>query len=84
MYITAGHDLKIHIWDENFELIGNLMNSTDPNWKVKIDVESKKLREKEFAKKKYEELKNLDFNSLFEGETKLPKLIEYTNYDLSN
>ena len=84
MYITAGHDLKIHIWDENFELIGNLMNSTDPNWKVKIDVESKKMREKEFAKKKYEELKNLDFNSLFEGETKLPKLIEYTNYDLSN
>jgi hypothetical protein len=84
MYITAGHDLKIHIWDENFELIGNLMNSTDPNWKVKIDVESKKVREKEFAKKKYEELKNLDFNSLFEGETKLPKLIEYTNYDLSN
>ena len=77
MYITAGHDLKVHIWDEKFELIGNLTNITDPNWKVKIDIESQKNNEKELAKKKYEELKNLDFNSLFDGETKLPKLIEY-------
>ena len=84
MYISAGHDMKVHIWDEKFELIGNLTTITDTNWKVKIDVEAKKNKEKQFAKDKYEELKNLDFNSLFEGETKLPKLIEYTNYDLSN
>ena len=84
MYVSAGHDMKIHIWNENFELIGNLTTITDTNWKVKIDVEGKKAREKEFATTKYKELKNLDFNSLFEGETKLPKLIEYTNYDLSN
>jgi WD40 repeat protein len=84
MYITAGHDMKVHIWDENFQLIGNLTTITDNNWKVKIDIESKRKREKEFAEKKYEELKNLDFNSLFEGETKLPKLIEYTNYEVSN
>ena len=44
----------------------------------------KKREKKTMPKKKYEELKHLDFNSLFEGETKLPKLIEYTNYDLSN
>lgn len=84
MFITAGHDKKVHIWNENFELIGNLTNITDTNWQVKIDIESKEKNEKENARKKYEELKNLDFNSLFEGETKLPKLIEYTNYDLSN
>ena len=84
MYISAGHDMKIHIWDEKFELIGNLTTITDTNWKVKIDIEDKKRKQKEFAIKKYEEIKNLDFNSLFEGETKLPKLIEYTNYDLSN
>ena len=84
IYITAGHDMKVHVWNENFELIGNLTTITDTNWKVKIDIDAKKKREKDNAKKKYEELKHLDFNSLFEGETKLPKLIEYTNYDLSN
>ena len=82
MYISAGHDMRVHIWNENFELIGNLTTVTDPKWQVKIDVEAKRAREREIAKKKYEELKNLDFNSLFEGETKLPKLIEYTNFDL--
>ena len=81
MYITAGHDLKVHIWDEKFELIGNLTNINDPNWKVKIDIETKKNDEKEFAKKKFDEIKNLDYRSLFEGETKLPKLIEYKYSD---
>ena len=84
IYISAGHDMKVHIWNEKFELIGNLTTITDVNWKVKINNKKKKKKEKEYAKTKYEELKNLDFNSLFEGETKLPKLIEYTNYDLSN
>ena len=84
MYITAGHDLKVHIWDDKFELIGNLTNITDPNWKVQIDIDSKKNKKKEFAKNKYEELKNLDFNSLFDGDTKLPKLIEFKNYKLDN
>ena len=84
MYITAGHDLKVHIWDEKFELIGNLTNISDPNWKVQIDIDSKKNKKKEFAKNKYEELKNLDFNSLFDGDTKLPKLIEFKNYKLDN
>ena len=41
MYITAGHDLKVHIWDEKFELIGNLTNIVDPNWKLKIDDKTK-------------------------------------------
>ena len=83
-YITAGHDLKVHIWNEKFELIGNLTNIVDPNWKLKIDVDAEKFKKKEFAKKKYEELKNLDFNSLFEGETKLPKLIEFKIKNLEN
>ena len=81
MYITAGNDLKVHIWDEKFELIGNLTNIIDPNWNVKIDIETKEKNEKEYAKKKYDEIKNLDFNSLFEGETKLPKLIDYNYKD---
>ena len=81
LYITAGHDLKVHIWDEKFELIGSLTNITDPNWKVKFDINSKKKKEKEYAKSKYEELKNLDFNSLFDGDTKLPKLIENKYYN---
>ena len=83
-YITAGHDLKVHIWDEKFELIGNLTNIVDPNWKLKIDVDAEILKKKEFAKKKYEDLKNLEFNSLFEGETKLPKLIEFKNKNFEN
>ena len=84
LYITAGHDLKVHIWDEKFELIGSLTNLKDSNWRVKIDIEARKQKEKEFARKKYEEVKNLDFNSLFEGETKLPKLIEYKNFKFDN
>jgi len=83
-YITAGHDLKVHIWDEKFELIGNLTNIVDPNWKLKIDVDAEILKKKEFAKKKYEDLKNLEFNSLFEGETKLPKLIEFKIKNFEN
>ena len=84
LYITAGHDLKVHIWDEKFELIGNLTNTVDPNWKLKIDIDGEKLKKKEFSKNKYEELKNSDFNSLFEGETKLPKLFEYKINNLEN
>ena len=84
LYITAGHDLKVHIWNEKFELIGSLSNAKDSNWNVKIDIESRKKKEKEYAKNKYEELKNLDFENLFEGETKLPKLIEYKNFKLED
>ena len=84
IYITAGQDLKVHIWNDKFELIGNLTNITDKNWKVKIGIADKRLKEKEYAKKKYDELKNLEFNSLFDGETKLPKLIEFKNYNLDN
>ena len=84
IYITAGQDLKVHIWNDKFELIGKLTNITDKNWKVKIGIADKRLKEKEYAKKKYDELKNLEFNSLFDGETKLPKLIEFKNYNLDN
>ena len=52
IYITAGQDLKVHIWDEKFEIIGNLTNTTDPNWKVKIGIDDKRSKEKEYAKKK--------------------------------
>ena len=65
-FCTSGHDLKVKIWNENFELIGNLTTITDKNWKVNVDVKKEKERAREEAKQKYEELKDLDYEELFE------------------
>ena len=40
LYVTAGHDLKVHIWDEKFELIGSLTTITDKNWHVSVDIKN--------------------------------------------
>ena len=75
-FVTAGHDLKVHIWDRSFNKIGSLTTVTDPNWNVDINVEEERKRLREEAKEKYFELKDLDYESLFDGETKLPKLVD--------
>jgi len=69
-FCTSGHDLKVKIWNEKFELIGSLTTITDKNWKVNVDVKKEKERAKEEAKKKYEELKDLDYEKLFEDDDK--------------
>ena len=75
-FVTAGHDLKVHIWDRSFNKIGSLTTVTDPNWNVNINIEEERKRLREEAKEKYFELKDLDYESLFDGETKLPKLVD--------
>ena len=62
--------MKVKIWNEKFELIGSLTTITDKNWKVNVDVKKEKERAREEAKKKYEELKDLDYEELFEDEDK--------------
>ena len=69
-FCTSGHDLKVKIWNERFQLIGNLTTITDKNWNVNIDVKSEKQRAREEAKNKYEELKDLDYEELFEKDDK--------------
>ena len=75
-FVTTGHDLKVFIWDRNFNKIGSLTTVTDPNWNVNINIEEERKRLRQEAKDKYFELKDLDYESLFEGETKLPKLVD--------
>ena len=65
-FATAGHDMKVHIWDKNFNMIGSLTTITDKNWKVNINIEEERKKAREEAKQKYEELKDLDYNQLFE------------------
>ena len=65
-FCTAGHDLKVKIWNEKFELIGNLTTITDRNWRVNIDVKAKKDRARNIAKKKYEQLKDLEYETIFD------------------
>ena len=43
---------------------------TDKNWKVNVDVKKEKERAREEAKKKYEELKDLNYEDLFEEDDK--------------
>jgi hypothetical protein len=49
---------------------------TDPKWNVKINIEEERRKAREEAKEKFYALKDLDYESLFEGETKLPRLID--------
>ena len=69
-FCTSGHDLKVKIWNDKFELIGSLTTITDKNWKVNVDVKKEKERARREAKKKYEELKKLDYEELFEKDDK--------------
>jgi WD40 repeat protein len=75
-FVTAGHDMKVHIWNRKFERIGSLITMTDPKWNVKINIEEERRKAREEAKEKFYALKDLDYESLFEGETKLPRLID--------
>ena len=65
-FCTSGHDLKVHIWNENFELIGSLTTITDKNWNVCVNIQKEREMAKEEAKNKYEELKDLDYEELFQ------------------
>ena len=69
-FCTSGHDLKVNIWNEKFDLIGSLTTIPDKNWKVNVDVKKEKERAREEAKSKYEELKDLDYEELFEEDEK--------------
>ena len=75
-FVTADHDMKVHIWDRDFNKIGSLITATDPSWNVKINIEEERKNAREEAKEKFYALKDLDYESLFEGETKLPKLVD--------
>lgn len=75
-FVTAGHDLKVQIWDRNFERIGTLITSTDPTWNVKINIEEERIKAKQEAQEMYEKIKEFDYDALFKGETKLPKLVD--------
>ena len=69
-FCTSGHDLKVKIWNEKFELIGNLTTITDKNWKVNINIKKERERAREEAKQKYHELKDLEYEKLFEKSDK--------------
>ena len=72
-FCTSGHDMKVHIWNENFERIGSLTTITDKNWNVNVDIKKEKQRAREEAKSKYEELKDLDYEELFENDEEKKK-----------
>ena len=65
-FCTSGHDMKVHIWNEQFQLIGSLTTITDKNWHVSVDIKKERERAREEAKNKYEELKDLDYEELFQ------------------
>ena len=58
--------MKVHIWSEKFELIVSLTTIAEKNWNVNVDIKKERERAREEAKNKYEELKDLDYEELFE------------------
>ncbi len=76
IYISAGHDMKVHIWNEKFELIGSLTTITDKNWNVSVDIKKERQRAREEAKSKYEELKDLDYEELFQKDEDFRKRLD--------
>jgi WD40 repeat protein len=75
-FVSAGHDMKVHVWDRNFNKIGSLTTVTDIHWNVNINIKEERKRARKEAREKYYEIKDLDYETLFEGETKLPKLVD--------
>jgi len=73
-YASSGQDLRIIIWNQNFEQIGTLTTIRDPNWSLKIDIEKKNLEKKEKAEQLFEEIKNKPYDKLFDGDMNLPTI----------
>ena len=65
-FCTSEHDMKVHILNQKFELIGSLTTITDKNWNVSVDIKKERERAREEAKNRYEELKDLDYEELFQ------------------
>ena len=61
----------MHIWSENFELIGSLTTIVDTNWNLQLDIEGLKKRKREKALEMFEIANNITYESLFEGNIKL-------------
>ncbi len=70
-FASSGQDLKIVIWNKDFEQIGTLTTIRDPNWNLKIDVEKKNKEKREAAKELYDQLKTLSYEGLFDGNMNL-------------
>lgn len=73
-FITSGLDLKVHLWNENFDMIGSLTTIVDPNWNLKFDVEHIKKLKRERAIEMYKIIMSITYESLFEGNIKLHSL----------
>ena len=81
-YATAGLDFKVFIWNENFDKIGSLTTIKDPEWSLKIDVEKELERRREQAVELYNELKEISYDNLFDGQAKLHDLDDSdSNFD---
>jgi len=70
-FISAGLDLKINVWNKDFEIIGSLTTITDPNWSLKLDVEGMKNLKRQKAIEIYEDANEITYESIFEGSIKL-------------
>ena len=68
--------MKVHIWNEQFQLIGSLTTITDKNWNVCVDIKKERERAKEEARSKYEELKDLDYEELFQKDEDFRKKLD--------
>lgn len=82
-YVSSGHDFKVHIWNQDFNKIGSLTTIRDPDWKLKMNIEKEIEIRREQAIKMYNDLKEISYKSLFEGEIKLQAL-EVSNRSSSN
>ena len=49
-FCTSGHVMKVHIWNEKFELIGSLTTIRDKNWNVSVDIKKERQRAREEEK----------------------------------
>lgn len=73
-FASSGQDLKIIIWNKDFEQIGTLTTIKDPNWSLKIDVEKKKKESAQAAIELFEQLKGKNYDTLFDGDMNLQSL----------
>ena len=73
-FLSSGLDFKVHVWNEKFERIGSLITNKDPTWSLKINMDKSKQERREVAIDKYNAVKKISYDSLFDGDIKLRPL----------
>lgn len=64
LLVTSSFDCNVHIWELNGELAGTLILGSNPSWRVRPDIASKHVNDRETAVEMLRELRKNDYDSI--------------------